>query len=406
MIRIGKPRIEIRDNEHFLLCSIEDGFRNKKYDIWYSVSSEYGKYLCEDRADAFLSIAFCVAIKTGQDISIDAPVSARFLHSLNNTMQPIFCKLYNVEKTIKITAVQTPVDILHGKAVGCGCSLGADSLASLYRHMGPETELGYKVTHLALFNSCQFGNQDQSETTRAFRKGIKKIEPFAKEVGLPIVAINTNLNEFFKESGLTNTHRFINSTLSCPLALQKLFGKYIFASSYSIEQFEFSLIDQSHCESAYVPLFSTESMEIVLANPMMKRIDKTIYISRNKLTTKYLDVCLADQMAFSGRHIDKWLKTKKKLNCGWCDKCLRTLLTLEIIGKIDDYAEIFELEQYYKHRNEYIEKVVILRDNNLFFQEIYDLMKIYNFKIPNTVLAKAKLVNLKNQTKRLLTKLF
>lgn len=33
MIRIGKPRIEIRDNEHFLLCSIEDGFRNKKYDI-------------------------------------------------------------------------------------------------------------------------------------------------------------------------------------------------------------------------------------------------------------------------------------------------------------------------------------------------------------------------------------
>ena len=168
-----------------------------------------------------------------------------------------------------------------------------------------------------------------------------------------------------------------------------LFGKYIFASSYSATQFEFSSVDPSHCESAYVPLFSTDSMEIVLSNPILRRVDKTIYISKNPLTKKYLDVCVSVQLANSGGQ-DQWLEGKEKLNCGWCDKCLRTLLTLEIIGKLDGYDEIFDMEKYKEHREQYIYSVIRDYDRNLFYQEIYSLMHEHDFRVPKHLIIKAK----------------
>ena len=215
MITIGKPRIEKKGNEFYLSSEIYDENRKQRFDIWYSVSEEYGEYLCDDRADAYISLVLSVAIISGQDIVSEAPVSARFLHGIRNTIQPILHKLYGHGDMIHITVPQERPAVLSGTAVGCGCSLGVDSLSSLYSHMGDDVELGYHVTHLALFNSCQFGgSQEQSIIEKAFKEGVEKIKPFANEVGLPIVAINTNLNEFFVNTKVGNLKRFICTSIT------------------------------------------------------------------------------------------------------------------------------------------------------------------------------------------------
>ena len=75
----------------------------------------------------------------------------------------------------------------------------------------------------------------------------------------------------------------------------------------------------------------------------MTRVQKTEYISRNPLTHKYLEVCWADQTAKEIWHNTAFLENKTKINCGWCDKCLRTLLTLDIVlGSVAAYGNIFE----------------------------------------------------------------
>ncbi len=387
MITINKPQIELIGDETFLYANIQDESQDNVFKLFYSVEKNYGEYFSVDRADAFLLASLMIAMKSHQDICVKAPVSKRLLFNINNTIQPLFTKMIPDSCCIKIYAEVGYCEKLDGKAVGCGCSLGVDSFSALYKHMGENVIDSYRLTHLALFNSGQLGYLDSKKSESTFRKAVEDITPFSKEIGLPIVAINTNLNEYFVMSGFrTAVSRFVISTLCCPLAMQKLFGKYVFASSYSVEDFEISQKDQSHAEATYVPLLSTESTEIILSSAVMTRVEKTDFIRKYPYTSKYLDVCWAAQMADSVSHNDKWLKDKTKRNCGWCDKCARTLFTLELLGEdIRKYNDIFDLSKYYEHKEEFIRTVLTHWRSNIMYKEIYFLMKEKKYEIPKSV---------------------
>ena len=70
------------------------------------------------------------------------------------------------------------------------------------------------------------------------------------------------------------------------------------------------------------------------------------------------------------------------LNCGFCDKCKRTCLALEIFGKLDQFKDIFNLKYYYRDRSMYIGRVIAGRKNDYFYGDLYSLMNRYDFKIP------------------------
>ena len=387
MLRISKPWIEHKGDEFYLMADILDEYRDKTFRIWYSVNEEYGQFLSDDRLDGFLLNSLIYAMRTGQDIELGAPVSPKLLHNIQNTIQPLFKTVMPDGRiiTINVPPHTEPLEEYKGVAVGCGCSLGVDSMASLLSHLKDGIAIGYKVSHLALFNSCQFGYVDLEQTEKSFRQGIEKIRPFSEYTKLPILAIDTNLNELYIGADVRLTMRFILSTLSCPMAVQKLLGKYIYASSYSVIDFELSPLDYSHFESAFVPLLSTESLEVILSNPTMTRVDKTKYISKSPLTPKFLDVCCADQKANGFWKDRRWLDSKDKINCGWCEKCLRTLFTLELLGKLDEYHSLFQIDNYLKNRESFILNVVLNREKDIFCKEIFDLMNEVGFVLPVAV---------------------
>lgn len=387
MIHISRPRIETKGDTTFLLAQVNDEARNLCMDVWFSVDKIYGKYFCTEYADSYLLLLLPIALKSQQDIAIDCPVSSKLYFNIQNTVQPLFCKIFGADKPIKINAPVNDNIRFEGKAVGCGCSLGVDSLSSFLKHYGANALPGYAVTHLTLFNSGQLGDYDLEASEKNFFKSVEELKPFSEAVKLPILAVNSNLNSFFKYSGVTLLQTFVNRTLACALSLQKLFGRYVYASSYTISQFEISTVDQSHCEASYVPLFSTHNFETILSNPMLNRVGKTEFISSNELTPEYIKVCWAEQTAYEIWHNTSFLEGKTKINCGWCDKCLRTLLTLEVLqnGNLDNYAGQFELKKYYEHRNKYIEKVFKERKHNYFYQEIVDLIIERKYPIANSV---------------------
>ncbi len=387
MITINHPLIEKKGKEVFLESIVEDSAKGNSFLLWYSVDEQYGSYFCDDRADSFLIVSLMYAMKSHQDIVVYAPVSRRLLYHINYDIQPLFTKLIPGSRCIRISVPDEVCPILNGKAVGCGCSLGVDSMSAFYKHMGDGVMEEYRVTHLALFNSGQLGYLNKESDESSFRKAVEGITSFSKETNLPIVAANSNLNDFYVEAGFkTAASRFVVSTLSCPLALQKLFGKYIFASSTPIQSFELNIKDQSFAEAAYVSLLSTEGTEFVLADSAMTRVEKTEFIRHNPLTPKYLDVCWAVQVASSITHDRRWLKDKTKKNCGWCDKCLRTLFTLELLGEdLSKYSDIFDLRKYYVYKNGFIRTIILDRKKNHLYSEIYDLMSAKNFRVPCSV---------------------
>lgn len=374
MIRIGKPYIRDNGDTIALVASVIDEARNLKTELWYAVEKEFGQYLCVELADPFLCAVYEVAMVSRQDISIDAPVSAKFLFHLRNTIQPLFLKLLPGSKIVDVIVASESDWDFHAKGVGCGCSLGVDSLASIYAQMDPALPKEYKLTHLAFFNCGQLGDYELDKVKENFIQSQKAVRRFADEIGYPLITVDTSLNEFYKYCGVTLLQSFLNRSMSCALALQKLFRHYVLASSYPADKITVSSVDQSHMEAVFVPLHSTENCEFVVGNPMMKRTDKTKYISGYPLTERYLTVCWAEQTAYEVWHNTQFLEGKAKPNCGWCDKCLRTLLTLDIFGVVENYADQFDLAKYYEHKQDYISKIFRECRKNPFYMEMVELI--------------------------------
>jgi hypothetical protein len=66
------------------------------------------------------------------------------------------------------------------------------------------------------------------------------------------------------------------------------------------------------------PLFSTSGTEVIRYRGDCDRFEKTVYIADSALALRHLHVC--------------WKGGTAK-NCGRCEKCLRTLVALELLGK-------------------------------------------------------------------------
>jgi hypothetical protein len=71
--------------------------------------------------------------------------------------------------------------------------------------------------------------------------------------------------------------------------------------------------------------------------------------------------------------------TSRKPNCGKCWKCARQQLTLELMGKLEKYSEVFDLPYYHQNRTRLIGQVLARAlsgaSGSTADQEAYDEMK-------------------------------
>lgn len=392
MITISKPYIKRKNDLGggiFLVSEISDDIRGLNADLWFSVENKYGDYLCDELADCFLLSLLPIAVKHNQSITVKANVSPKLLYNIRTCIEPMYQRIFNKSGCTKIYVEGTKLLNFNGNAFATGCSLGVDSLSSIFHHLENNGIEGFRLTHLTLFNSGQLGDYDLEASEKNFYNTVEEIRPFADSLGLPIIAINSNLNSFYKDSGIYVLQTVALRTMSFAMSIQKLIRRYAFGSTYPLDSIRFDCFDTEHHEAAFLSLLSTENFQPILSDPFATRVEKTKYIIDKPLVSKFLKVCWAEQTAFEIWHNTTYLEGKTKVNCGWCDKCLRTLLTIEIlngVGDLGEYKEQFDLEKYYEYRNAFIAKVFKQRTKNIYYNEIVDLILRTNYPIPSGIL--------------------
>lgn len=381
---------------------VVESTRYEALELWFSTSKKFERYICRDQLDGFLVGMLYPAMLNGEDIYVDGCISEKLLFTLNNYTIPLLLSFSESLKKIKISAQQTAKRNFRGTGVGTGFSAGVDSFSTLYDRHVLEDSQSYKVNSLTFFNVGSNGDWLQHGSTQftknKFATRYKELKKFTDEIGLDFINVDSNLHYFHPW-----WHSYSHSlkAASVVLLLQQYYAKYYYSSAglnYSgIATYSANYKNKdigAYCDPILMPMLSTESLDFMSDGCAYTRSEKLLNIINYEPTTRYLNVCVD--------HVDKWG------NCSKCDKCLRTLLTLDLSGNLNKFDNIFDMDLYYKNRDQYLILQILKAGHDPFAADNVNLAKSLGKKLPSVkyFLMKNRLINISDATLHVLRKLF
>ena len=369
IMKIGKPKSTITAGETRLSAKVS--FQGVEDECFYSVPAQFAGLADLSSSNAFLVGMLYPAMRYGENIEVEGTVSARLLFNLNEYLVPLMAECDSRLKRITITASATDdKGSAAASAVGTGFSGGIDSFATIYEHFERPAPEGFKLTHLFFFNVGAHGIPkkpgDMETIERQFHARFDKFRGFPEEAGLPFVPVDSNVHKFHPWGHL-EVATF--ATVSAVMFLQRGIRRYFLASSgHTYRQLWKFLGDGGRPDAIerlnmmLLPWLSTESLDLVDDGNLYDRSQKTVLVANYPPARKYLNVCYGHDT----------LDT----NCSVCPKCARTLLTLDILGKLDDFAGVFDIQKYKREvRRRLIAETIVQERKNLFSKHQMDLAR-------------------------------
>lgn len=339
--------------------------------LWFATSVENEKYISTSNADAFFLFIFIYAVFENLEFKSNVPISKRLKFGLLEVLLPAFQEMgFNAEsKNFSFERIDETV-YPEAVAVGTAMSFGVDSFYTFIQG----TKSNIKLDYLTLFNAGAFGQFGGEKTEELFENMKGRVSEFAIKQNMGFVWADTNLNEIFKMP-FVQTHTFRN--FACVLVFQKLFKDYIYASSQALRRFALNKSATGYYELLISKSVKVNSLEFHISGLIEDRIQKTKAISNNKLTYSYLNVCMITP---DNKEVNLESKTQ---NCSKCFKCVRTMATLDILGKLENYSDVFDLSLYKKNLNKNLGELLYkrYRGSDVFSEEIFLEAKKQKYQI-------------------------
>jgi hypothetical protein len=266
--------------------------------------------LLRGNSAALLAALLLPCMRLGLDIRVTGKSSARLLRSAT-AIQRIFRAWDARFATIAILAEEVSAGPARtARRRGTFFSGGIDSLYTLARHRE-------EIDDLVLI----YGFDIDLGDVGLRRQVSGRLADFAARMGKNLVEIETNVGAFLR--------RHVGWSLGHGPALASV-----------------GLLLSSHLDRLYIPsthtladdlpwgshpdldaLWSTESLEFVHDGANVTRVQKTECVAAWPEAMQCLRVC--------------WKNAGGAYNCGRCEKCLRTMVTLEMMGALQPHADMF-----------------------------------------------------------------
>ncbi|MFP6872828.1 MAG: hypothetical protein VCA55_04895 [Verrucomicrobiales bacterium] len=193
--------------------------------------------------------------------------------------------------------------IRKASGVGCFFSGGVDSFYSLLRHRD-------EITHLIFIHGFDIPLH-KKESREVSSQGVHKV---AEELGIEVIEVSTDIRYF--GDGIAGWGFYgIPVLIASAHLLSGVLGKVYLPSTYDYAQL------RPNVTHPYIdPMWSTDSVRIVHDGACANRAQKCEAIAGWDLALRHLRVC--------------W-ELGGKLNCGECEKCIRTEIALDVLGQLD-----------------------------------------------------------------------
>ena len=361
MTHIGVPEITVGDGEVTWSVPVS-GFPESPDRLWFTLPAQYGD-MVTPRADPALIGLLVPAMHAGGPLTIDGPVTDELAHFHRHEVQHIFHRVIGGLSRIPIETPHTVRAGLPAEGVATGFSGGVDCFAVLAEHHFADVAPDLKITHLTHFNLGSHGAGERGR--EMFRVRLARLAPVAAEMGLPLIPVDSNMDEFYGFWTHEQTHT--PRTLAGASLLQGGIGRfYLGSGSTHARVGVFPSPHISFADAVLVPTVVTGQFRPILHGGEYLRVEKTVLITTLPITRTSLDVCV-NPPATGG-------------NCSRCFKCLRTELTLEIAGCLEDYAGVFDLDVYRQKRSVYLFETAV--SDQPYATENRDFARRTGFRLP------------------------
>lgn len=314
--------------------------------LWFSVDETFAELL-SDRADHIAVALLLPAMRYGRDLHVGGIVTDTLLHRLNHDAQALVRSVHPEYRTITVTADEPAEAGSSAAGVATGFSGGVDSFATLSEYTGDGVPSSLRVTHL-LNNNVGAHGDDGADL---WQKRFDGLRPVAQELGLPFIRVDSNIGEHYPRMGFMQTVTFRNA------AVIHVLGGGI-GRSYHASEGSFGNISMPprHGDIGLVgamtfPLLSTAALTLESTSSGMSRVERTLALV-GRPVSRHLDVCVD-------------ANPDRTTNCSQCWKCMRTMLTLEIAGSLDEFVPaVFVREPYERRREQYYAELLSSTEPN------------------------------------------
>ena len=227
-----------------------------------------------------------------------------------------------------------------------------DSFYTVINHKDISID-SFRLTHL-LFTSLGTLDDREERIRDYYKRQLERMKKLGNELCLSVIGCYSNLYEFYKfpYEGFCTFYASVYG--SAVFALQNLISKYYMSSGDPISEFSLDL-DKAHGHDGQIfDVFSflnmnTDRLTFYSTGAEVTRIQKLCNISDNSIAQNYLTVCVIEA---HGSNNDRYC------NCENCPKCLRTMVQLYCIDKLDKYSNVFDVESFYRNKDRKIAKML------------------------------------------------
>ncbi len=298
-VTIGTPLLWHLDAHTVAEAAIDRG--EDSYPAWYRVSNGP----VASGAEPFLAGALPVAMALGRPLRVDGPVSAQLLTNLHS-IQAIYRSWNPGWRVIPVSAQPTRLDAAPGNGAACFFSGGVDSFYTLLEHLD-------EIDALVFIHGFDIplGSMSLRATVSAALREV------ARMFGKSLIEVETNLKEWLiRDTRWEYSHGALLAGVA--LLLSPQFSRIYIAAS---DSYGTAAMVPWGSHPLLDPLWSTERTTVVHDGADSTRLDKVAAIAGSDVALRWLRVC--------------WENPNGEYNCGRCAKCLRTMVSLRILGALE-----------------------------------------------------------------------
>ncbi len=308
-LRPGPIRLDARDGRQRVSLTVDGE------ELWY----ECGGEILQPVPEAFVCALLMISLQRHRRIGMNDAVDAAFLGNLEELLAvwEVWWGTPRLPPGAPLSAVVDGKDYRRkGKAVFF--SGGVDSFYSLLRE-------GEEFSHLIFVHGFDIPIED-GVRFGAFEPALHRV---ADECGVTPVIVRTNLRSHHLTRGMDWERGHGAALASVAHLLSDQIGVAVIPSSYTYGNFH-PWGTSWHTDH----LFSSKRVRLQHADASLWRADKLAAIADHRLVQQHLRVCSENRRATG--------------NCGYCEKCLRTMISLELAGRLQDF-DAFSFDESLPH---------------------------------------------------------